>query len=83
MIGCLPTRVPKQLIIALYFESENELKFYNLGTRVQTDCKGYHRTLVKSVTKIQFSYFTTKTYVVGTQKNRLNERVLLSTQNLS
>ena len=28
MIGCL--RVRKQPIIALYFESENELKFYNL-----------------------------------------------------
>ena len=29
MIGCLRTRV-KQTIIALYFESENELKFYSL-----------------------------------------------------
>ena len=29
-----------------------------------------------------FSYFKTKTYVVGTQKNRLNETVLLSTQNI-
>ena len=28
------------------------------------------------------SYFSTKTYVVGTQKNRLNETVLLSTQNI-
>ena len=28
-----------------------------------------------------FSYFSTKTYVVGTQKNRLNETVLLRTQN--
>ena len=28
-----------------------------------------------------FFYFSSKTYVVGTQKNRLNERVLLSTQN--
>ena len=28
-----------------------------------------------------FSYFSTKAYVVGTQKNRLNEMVLLSTQN--
>ena len=28
------------------------------------------------------SYFSTKTYVVGTQKNRLNEMVLLSTQNI-
>ena len=31
--------------------------------------------------KIIFSYLSTKTYVVGTQKNRLNETVLLSTQN--
>ena len=30
MIGCLQTHVSKQPIIALYFESENELKFYNL-----------------------------------------------------
>ena len=30
MIGCMQTRVRKQPIIALYFESENELKFYNL-----------------------------------------------------
>ena len=28
------------------------------------------------------SYFSPKTYVVGTQKNRLNETVLLSTQNI-
>ena len=33
MIGCLWTRVRKQPIIALYFESENELKFYNLEAR--------------------------------------------------
>ena len=32
--------------------------------------------------KIQFSYFSTKTYVVGTQKNHLNETVLLGTHNL-
>ena len=30
----------------------------------------------------KISYFSTKTYVVGTQKNRLNEMVLLSTQNI-
>ena len=28
------------------------------------------------------SYFSARTYVVGTQKNRLNETVLLSTQNI-
>ena len=32
MIGCLRTRVRKQPIITLYFESENVLKFYNLET---------------------------------------------------
>ena len=35
----------------------------------------------KSVYLKIISYFSTKTYVVGTQKNRLNEAVLLSTQN--
>ena len=29
-----------------------------------------------------FSYFSIKTYVVGTQKNRLTETVLLNTQNM-
>ena len=31
MSGCLQTRVHKQPIIALYFEFETILKFYNLG----------------------------------------------------
>ena len=34
------------------------------------------------VTKNLFSYFSTKTYVVGIQKNCLNKTVLLSTQNI-
>ena len=34
MIGCLRTRVRKQPIIALYFESEHVLKFYNLEARI-------------------------------------------------
>ena len=37
----------------------------------------------KFVIKIYFLIFKTKTYVVGTQKNRLNETVLLSSQNMS
>ena len=36
MIGCLWTRVRKQPIIALYFEYETVLKFYNLGARSHT-----------------------------------------------
>ena len=39
-----------------------------------------YRPLDKSV-KTYFSYFSTKTYVVGIQKNCLNETVLLSIQN--
>ena len=34
MIGCLRTRICKQPIIALYFESENVLKLYNLEARL-------------------------------------------------
>ena len=39
MIGCLRTRVRKQPIIVLYFEFENKLKFYNLGTIVEEQTK--------------------------------------------
>ena len=34
-----------------------------------------NRTLVKRVYQKLFHYFSTKTYVVGTQKNRLNEKI--------
>ena len=34
------------------------------------------------VSKNCFSYFSTKTYVVGTQKIRLNDTVLLNAQNI-
>ena len=43
---------------------------------IKTKCR--FRPLVKSA----FSYFKMKTCVVGTQKNRLTETVLLSTQNI-
>ena len=38
--------------------------------------------VISSVYQKIFSYFSTKTYVVGTQKNCLNETVLLSDQNI-
>ena len=42
---------------------------------------GYLKAFRKEcVSKNEFSYFCTKTYVVGTQKNHLNETLLLSTQ---
>ena len=34
-----------------------------------------------AIVELFFFYFSPKTYVVGTQKNGLNETVLLSTQN--
>ena len=43
---------------------------------------GSHSSRKECVIKILFSNFSTKTYVVGTQKNGLNETVLLSTQNI-
>ena len=44
---------------------------------------GSIRPLVKEcVPEILFSYFSTETYIVGTEKNLLDETVLLSTQNI-
>ena len=37
---------------------------------------------VCGIIKNYFPYLSTKTYVVGTQKNHLNEMVLLNTQNI-
>ena len=38
--------------------------------------------VIECVPKNNFSYFPTKTYVVGTQKNCLKETLFLSTQNI-
>ena len=49
--------------------------------------KQFEFTLVTQAPRLEcvlekcFLYFSSKTYVVGTQKSRLNETVLLSTQN--
>ena len=48
MIGCSRTRVRKQPIIALYFESETGLKFYNLeamdfGNILYVDYQGHSK----------------------------------------
>ena len=64
MIGCLRTRVRKQPITAFYFDSDNELKFYNLEasslpvfnkcTNVQT----LVQTTVKSKTEVSMMYIS-------------------------
>ena len=40
------------------------------------------RSFSELVIENEFSVFSIKTYVVGTQKNRLDETVLLSTPNI-
>ena len=45
-------------------------------------CNKYKTSRLECVIENYFSYFSTKTYVVGAQKNRLNETVLLHTQNI-
>ena len=55
----------------------------------QTYYKCYQQTTLEQafskecVMKNIFSYFSTNTYIAGTQNNRLNEMVLLSTQNIN
>ena len=53
-----------------------------VDTFLQIELYIFNRPLVKSVYQKSISYFSTKTYVVGTQKNSLNEKVILSTQNM-
>ena len=46
------------------------------------DLKRHSPTGLSLRVRVKNNYFSTKTYVVGTQKNRLNETVLLSSQNM-
>ena len=72
MIGCLRTRVRKQPIIALYFESELVLKFYNLEASCYPVKAAYSVTmnifrkkyfLFKSFVNVELSYvFTIKMF---------------------
>ena len=56
MIGCLRTRVRKQPIIALYFETEIVLTFYNLKAR--------HIFFQNSVDPDQQSVHTTSKFTI-------------------
>ena len=75
----------KQTCIVAHIGSISLRQFFWVPTtHVSVEKKWIYRTrpLVKSVYQKWFSYFSTKTYVVGTQKNRLDETLLLSTQNI-
>ena len=58
----------------------SNIDFFPSLCRVSVYSKILQQALID---KSGFFYFSTKTYFVGTQKNRLNETVLLSTQNKS
>ena len=65
MIGCLRTRVRNQPIIALYFESENVLKLYNLEATVVVglDDQVIATFYGSPYIRLRFQYFTRlKTY---------------------
>ena len=57
MIGCLRTRVRKQPTIALYFESENGLKFYNLEARAPNTLTSMLNDAALSINEIIFLCF--------------------------
>ena len=58
-----------------------EVLYMYVGSSIFCVCKQRVRA-VKSALKTYVSYFSNKTYVVGTENNRLNETVLLGNQNI-
>ena len=63
--------------------NENIIFLFGLNNIYSGKVHDIHKYNVKIIgSDSKFSYFSSKTYVVGTQKNRLNETVLLSTQNI-
>ena len=67
--------------ISLIFEPVYLSNGHRASLRCSLTVKVHAPQIRVEIWKIFFSYFSTKTYVVGTQKNRLNETVLFSTQN--
>ena len=66
----------KQFIIKTY----SELILYKTCRYISIYNGMYQGFSYDCVPSRQLSYYSTKTYVVGTQKNRHNETVLLSTK---
>ena len=72
MIGCLRTRVRKQPIIALYFESETVVKFYNFealclfGIKVQSE---HNINFIESIKELNNELFTARLLITITPKS--------------
>ena len=62
----------------------SNMKISPPGSALLTESKlEYINLYVQNMLRVcKKKYFSTKTYIVGTQKNRLNETVLLSTRNV-
>ena len=66
-----------------YIEIENiQIIRMNMPFISSSEAKNARPLVKRAYQKKLHSYFSTKTYVVGTQKNRLNETVHLSCQNI-
>ena len=59
-----------------------DAKPWLFGSFCSRPCQTIRPLFKEWVTGKKFSYFSTQTYVVCTQKNNLNEMVLFSTQNI-
>ena len=68
--------------LPFFFFEDLTFRVFEAFTCVLLKQSAFISGLQLRVGKKKSSYFSTKTYVVGTQKNRLNEMVLLSTQNI-
>ena len=62
--------------------TDNVKTVYPLQTKFAGGIIMAHTNIKECITEKQFSKFSTVAYVVGTQKNSLNETVLLSTKNI-
>ena len=62
--------------------TDNVKTVYPLQTKFAGGIIMAHTNIKECITEKQFSKFSTVAYVVGNQKNSLNETVLLSTKNI-
>ena len=65
--------------LSVVWNTYSNNQYYEVLKAIISIFENLYRPLVKSAYQKKNSYFSTKTYVVGTQKNRLNETVLKRT----
>ena len=80
---CIGKSIKIQRVKDFHFAKlANKVEGGYIGLRCIVDWRHSQALSYKCIPTNYFSHFSTKTYVVGTQKNYLNETILLSTQNM-